>query len=79
MLENTGASERLTDGKTGFLVEYKASAVAKKLDYLMENRHLLVEVGKNASSIFSSWQSTVDNYMEIYKQELEKKKATKKK
>lgn len=75
VLKDTGASERLTDGVTGFTVENDAVAVAEKLEYLMNNRELLAEVGKNASVIFTSWQETVDAYLEIYKQEIEKKKA----
>ena len=75
VLKDTGASERLTDGVTGFTVENDAVAVAEKLEYLMNNRELLAEVGKHASVIFTSWQETVDAYLEIYKQEIEKKKA----
>ncbi|MBQ8426784.1 MAG: glycosyltransferase [Clostridia bacterium] len=78
VLKDTGASERITDGETGFLVEANAKAVADKISFLMDNRELLSTVGAKSSSIFTSWQEAVDAYVDIYKQEIEKKNCQKK-
>jgi glycosyltransferase involved in cell wall biosynthesis len=78
VLKDTGASERLADGVTGFLVDNDKKAVAEKLNYLMDNRQLLVEVGKGASTIFTSWEQTASAYIDIYKEEIDKKNAQKK-
>ena len=44
----------------------------------MDNRQLLVEVGKGASTIFTSWEQTASAYIDIYKEEIDKKNAQKK-
>ncbi len=77
VLKDTGAAERLTDGVTGFTAENNVKAVSEKLEYLMDSREILVEVGKNAGTIFTSWQETVDLYLDIYRQEIDKKKGAK--
>lgn len=75
VLKGTGASERITDGETGFLADIDKKAVAEKINYLMNNREMISSVGANATSIFTSWQEAVDAYVDIYKQEIDKKKA----
>ncbi len=77
VLENTGASERITDGITGFTAGNSISAVVDKLNYLMDNREKVVEVGKSANTISTSWKQTVDKYLEIYTEEINKKKSVK--
>lgn len=76
VLSGTGASERITDEETGFLVDIDKKAVADKINYLMENRELLSKVGAKASTIFTSWQDAADAYLRIYKEEIEKKKES---
>ena len=76
VLSGTGASERITDEETGFLVDIDKKAVADKINYLMENRELLSKVGAKASAIFTSWQDAADAYLRIYKEEIQKKKES---
>ncbi len=76
VLKDTGASERLTEGKTGFISDANTKAVAEKINYLMDNREVLCSVGVNALSIITSWQETAAAYLEIYNTEIEKKKMT---
>lgn len=74
VLKDTGAAERITDNVTGFIVEGSEKAVAEKITYLMSNRELVVSVGEKSSEIFTSWKQTVNAYLNIYKEELEKKR-----
>lgn len=74
VIENTGSSERFTNDKTGFIVENDKKAVAKKIDELMEDREKLHTVGKNAKTVVVTWDKVSEEYLDIYKEEIEKKK-----
>ncbi len=67
VLEGTGASERLTDGVTGFISGEGENAYAQKIIELMNDRDKITEAGKNASEIFSSWNNTASEYLKVYK------------
>lgn len=73
VIENTGAAERIEDGVTGFTGKNDADAFAAKLFRLIHDRQTLKKVGKNAGSLFKPWSDSVDKYLAIYKEEIEKK------
>ncbi len=66
VLENTGASERITDGKTGFTSKPTEKDYAQKIIDLMQDKEKLFEIGKNATSIFAGWEQTAKQYVELY-------------
>lgn len=76
VIANTGISERITDLQTGFVVENDINAVVDKLCGLMEDRKILESVGDKAHEMFCSWLDTANRYVEIYKEEIEKKIKT---
>ncbi len=65
-LEGTGASERISDGVTGFTAKADVNSYAQKILLLMDDKAKLEEVGKNAVTIFSSWDETAKKYLELY-------------
>lgn len=77
VLKDTGASERYTDGVTGFIVENDKNKVAQKIASLIEDEALLKKVGEKALNVFLSWSEIVKDYEKIYIEEIEKKKAKK--
>ena len=74
VLKDTGSAERYVDGETGFIAENSISAVAQKIGALMEDKESLLKVGKNAHSVCIPWETIVAEYLELYKEEIEKKK-----
>ncbi len=66
VLENTGASERITDGVTGFTAKADINAYADKILQLMGEKEKLLEVGKRACSIFTTWEDTATQYIALY-------------
>ncbi len=72
VLENTGASERLTDRVTGFISKPDETSFAQKILSLMNDRELIRKVGQNSDSINSSWEQATDKYINVYKEELAK-------
>ena len=73
VLEGTGSAERFVDGKTGFFAKPNERAVAEKIAYLMENPKELKDVGGRAYAICISWDDIVNEYVELYKEEIDKK------
>ena len=78
---NTGGQiEIIRDDQTGFIVEPdKPKQIAKKIEYLYENKELLEEMSKNCRKLIEkefSWESNVDNLLFVYQEVL--KNATKK-
>lgn len=66
VIKGAGASERITDGETGFTSENSETAFAQKTLSLMDDRSLLKNVGENAKNIYSSWDETVKEYKAVY-------------
>ena len=75
---NTGGQiEVIRDDQTGFIVEpNEPKQIAKKIEYLYENKKLLKEMSKNCRKLIKkgfSWGKNVDNllfvYQEVFKNE----------
>jgi len=73
VIENTGASERITDGVNGYVVANDVNALAKKIFDLMGDREAVKKVGERATEIFCSWKEIADQYYKIYLEEIAKK------
>lgn len=74
VIENTGPSERITNNKNGFAVENNTIEFAKKIEFLLKNQNLIEQIGKQASTdLPKDWQSTANEYLEIYKETINKK------
>jgi len=68
VLKDTGSSERITDGETGFISEYDKEKVADRIENLMGDKELLRKVGKNAYGICIPWSEIKTQYERIYNQ-----------
>lgn len=73
VLKGTGSSERIEDGVTGFVSENNAEKIANRIFSLINDRDSIERVGKKAGEIFIPWENTVDRYLEIYQEEIQKK------
>jgi glycosyltransferase involved in cell wall biosynthesis len=70
---NTGGQiEIIKDDQTGFIVEpNKPEQIAKKIEYLYENKKLLKEMSKNCRKLIEkefSWEENVDKLLSVYKE-----------
>ena len=74
VLHNTGASERITDGVNGFIVNNSVSVYAEKILSIMQNRQVLNMPSVKNIYIHNSWQDTVNEYKKIYSELIEKRK-----
>lgn len=78
VIKGTGASERLTDGVTGFKSEYSVKDYSEKILFLMQqDREFLREVGVSARGVYKSWEDIAKQYKNLYNSLL-KEKAGKK-
>ena len=73
VLEGTGSAERFVDGKTGFTAKPNEKSVAQKIAYLMDNKEELKSVGQRAYSVCIPWDDIVREYVDLYKEEIDKK------
>lgn len=73
VLEGTGSAERFVDGKTGFTAKPNEKSVAQKIAYLMDNKEELKSVGQRAHSVCIPWDDIVREYVDLYKEEIDKK------
>lgn len=74
VIENTGASERITNNQNGFTITNNPDEMAKKIEFLLENPLIIEKIGANAKQdLPMTWTSVVEKYIEIYNQELQKK------
>ncbi|MBA7580309.1 D-inositol-3-phosphate glycosyltransferase [subsurface metagenome] len=78
---NTGGQiEIIRDDQTGFIVEpNKSKQIAKKIEYLSENKKLLKEMSENCRKLIEkefTWGKNVDKLLSVYQEVL--KNATKK-
>ncbi len=78
VLKNTGASERFVDCETGFISEQDEVSFANKITWCLNNREILLKVGKNSKTVVKGWDTVVEEYLKIYKEELLKKSVDKK-
>jgi len=75
VIKDTGASERYEDNVTGFFAENDKVKVAQRILELMDKRELVAEVGSRADSVFVGWDEIARQYVDIYKEEIAKKKG----
>lgn len=77
VLENTGSSERITDGRNGFTVENDVEKYAQKIEYLLKNPEIIDEAATHAKNeLEKSWKTTAEEYVAIYKECIEKAQNT---
>ncbi|MBQ7466673.1 MAG: glycosyltransferase, partial [Clostridia bacterium] len=77
-LENTGSSERITDGISGFTCENDVNKFADKIISIVNDKEKLKAVGENAEKMIpKSWDQTASEYVEIYKNAIMEKSALK--
>lgn len=73
-IENTGSSERLTDGVDGFVAPSDEAAFAKRIIELFAEPRILREVGiRAADRIPTQWADTVAAYLPLYEKLIEEK------
>jgi len=70
---NTGGQiEIIKEDQTGFIVEpNEPKQIAKKIEYLYENKKLLKEMSKNCRKLIEkefSWEKNVDNLLFVYQE-----------
>lgn len=66
-IKDTGSSERIQDGVSGFIVENDVRKFADKITYLLNNKQLLKQAGENASNtIPKEWKQTAKEYIYEY-------------
>lgn len=73
VLEGTGASERITDGVTGFTSKPTPEDFAKKILALISSPEKLVEVGSSQIPICKSWEEIASEYKIEYQKLVEQK------
>ena len=67
IVEGSCASEGVTDGRNGFLIEENAEALAAKLEEIASHPGLSSEVGRHAGSeLYISWSDAVANAYQRY-------------
>lgn len=74
VIEGTGSSERMKNGVSGFTVKNDLNAYVEKILTLMQDRKSLMQVGKEAGNLYSSWEDAVIKYLGIYEQAIAEKK-----
>lgn len=73
VLENTGAAERITNERNGFTTEHSPDKFAEKIKDLLTNPKVLSEVASHArTELKKSWQTTAEEYVEIYRRLIKK-------
>ena len=75
LIEGSSAAEIFTDNDTAFMAEGSVDKFVEKIKYLMKNPDLIKRVGENAKSVFTGWDNTVKQYLEVYNSLLKTKKA----
>ncbi len=66
VLRNTGSAERIVENESGFATDNDLDAYANKILELMKDKALLERVGKNAKTIYTPWEDTVEKYLDFY-------------
>ncbi len=74
VLKDTGSSERIADNKTGFVVENDAKKVAERISELMDKRDYVAEIGKHGEELLQPWEQSIEQYLDLYREEISKKK-----
>lgn len=77
VIENTGASERIIDGISGFTAKNDVCAFADKIEYLMDNPEFLKIVGKNSAKLATPWKENAKAYLSAYKGMIAEKETNK--
>lgn len=67
-----GYKETIIDGETGFLVNLDPDAVARKLNYLLDDNRLRDKIGSNARLVILknwTWEKSVERFLKVIKYE----------
>lgn len=72
VIEDTGTAERIKDGENGFVAENDYVKVAEKIAMVMDDRKMLLEVGKRAHEISHDWKKIFAEYQAVYQEEVQK-------
>ncbi len=72
-IKDTGSSERIEDGVSGFVVENNVNAFAEKIYEVIQDKNKLREIGDEAEKrIPKLWSQTAEEYLEEYRKLLKK-------
>lgn len=75
VLENTGASERIINNETGFIVENNLEKFVNKIIKVTRDLNYLEQIGKNACvKLPKTWDQTANEYLTYYEKLIAKKK-----
>ena len=69
-LKEGGFIEAVENGKTGYLVDKNKNQIKEKIDSLLHNEDLRIELGKNARQKVIkefTWETSVNNFLKIIK------------
>lgn len=67
LVEGSCAAEGITDGRTGILCENNAQALAQKLEFAVNHRSEIHELGEHAmNEVYISWEDSVKRAYERY-------------
>lgn len=77
VLENTGSSERIVDGQTGYTASADKKAFAEKIKQIIDDKQKLMEVGNKAIEICIPWEDIINQYEQIYLNAIEQKQTEK--
>ena len=73
VVKDSGASEALTDGVTGFTCDDNIDAFVDRIYELAFDKELLEKVSQNTGDIFNDWETSSKEYYQIYQDLIEKK------
>ena len=73
VVKDSGASEALTDGVTGFTCDDNIDAFVDRIYELAFDKELLEKVSQNTGDIFNDWETSSKEYYKIYQDLIEKK------
>lgn len=72
-----GIPEAIEDGKNGILVEPDVDKIAKKIEYLLENKQFAEELGRNAEKTVEeefTWEKSAETFIETYGETFDSRK-----
>jgi len=74
-IENTGASEGITNNVNGFIAKNNVNEYSAKINEIISNKNKLEEVSKNCyETLYENWDNAALKCVEIYEKILENKK-----
>ena len=67
LIKDSCAAEGITDGHTGLLTDPTSEAIAKNMEFAVNNREKIHQIGENAmNEVYVSWEDSVKHAYERY-------------